>query len=127
MKDRHTKRFRRILQFQLFWFIAASAFNCLSYISIKNGGLGWAGDRPEQAQLFVMLFGGVIAFGYSYGPKPYRFISPPLLVFLLLGGVVRHIFADYSLYNSTATFILAIFINLFGVWAFSVGTKLAWS
>ena len=119
MSDLH-----KIVRYQFIWFILASAFNGLSYIWIKNGNLGWAGSGPERAQVIVILMGGVIALGYFNKIKLYR-ISLPFITFILLfGGVIRHILADHTTYFNLQTLLGAILINVFGVWAFALGTKI---
>jgi hypothetical protein len=115
-------RFRLALMGQALWYVAASAFNLLSYQAINAGATGWAGDQPLTAQAVATVFALATLFGFLGWASAYRISVPIAAVLLFVGGVLRHLFADAADYSSQITWVLAIAINVIGVLAFILGS-----
>lgn len=118
--------FKIFLAGQILWFVAASTYNFLSMRAVMAGQKGWAGDTPVQAEIFVLLFGLIILTGFLKSKTIYRFGLPIVLLMLVVGGVIRHLQAPPEAYASSAHWIWAIGINLFGSVMLFCGVATIW-
>ena len=109
-----------IILFQITWFLAATAFNLLSYLALRRGQKGWAGPDAVKAQMGVLVFAAAIVLS-GFGPVLLANLAALIVGLLLfLGGVVRHMRADPSTYASRFTLVAAVSVNLFGSFSFLI-------
>ena len=111
---------------QIFWFIAATAFNLASWQANLAGNPGWAGNTPLQAEIFVLMFGLVTLAAMVGAIRIVKFAGPGVILLLLVGGVARHFLGSTEDYASALTWAVAIGINMFGACAFAWGVFDAW-
>ena len=121
--------FKAALWLQIVWFALAVSYNCLSLASMAVGGRGFAGDQSGtvSALAVVVLFGTVTLTGFIRRKTLYRLFAPAVLVMLLVGGVLKHMMLGPVSYSSYSHWLVAILINAFGVAAYTLGVRFAFS
>lgn len=106
-----------LLRYQIVYALLGVGYNVMSIMMKRYGSGPLSYTNPVTGILAMLLFGLFLIPGLLHHGLLYRILMGVAVIVLGYSGVIVHLlnYQNLHLYYSTAAWILAILINLFGV------------
>lgn len=109
---------KKLLRFQLFYYVLGILFNVVSYYLISTGGQALTPNEPIAGSLGMTLYASFLIPGFLKKITLYRILMVVAVLLLGYGGVLNHFnfMRDTpELYHSVAAGVIGASINVFGL------------